>query len=215
VSPRSFARCALLLVLAFATAHASLAADYEVEVIVFRHAGADPGRWALAAALPDFAAALPDFAAARRLVPAEQAMQPVVPFTRLPSETRRLAGAAKRVSGAAAYELVAHESWRQPGAAGVAVYVADAAPRPAAADALAPAGSPRAEGSVLLQETPTRFRVLADFLVLAGDTPVRVQASRNLRAGELHYLDHELLGILLQVTEVVPAGVAPADVLSR
>lgn len=208
MSPRSFARCALLLVLAFATAHASLAADYEVEVIVFRHAGADPGRWALAAALPDFAAA-------RRLVPAEQAMQPVVPFTRLPPETRRLAGAAKRVSGAAAYELVAHESWRQPGAAGVAVYVADAAPGPAAADALAPAGRPRAEGSVLLQETPTRLRVLADFLVLAGDTPVRVQASRNLRAGELHYLDHELLGILLQVTEVVPAGVAPADVLSR
>jgi hypothetical protein len=195
-------------VLAFATACASLAADYEVEVVVFRHAGADPGRWALPGSLPDFAGA-------RRLATTEEAVPPPAPFTRLPPETRRLAGAAKRVSGAAAYELVAHESWRQSGAAGVAVYVADAAPVPAVADALAPTGRPRAEGSVLLQETPTRLRVVADFLVLAGDTPVRVQANRNLRAGELHYLDHELLGILLQVTEVVPAGAAPAGVLSR
>jgi len=191
---------------------AALAEDYEVEVIVFRHTAPQAaGTWASTDSLPDVGAA-------RRLAEpaaAEPGAEPA-PFTRLPSTALRLAGADKLLAGSAAYEIVAHEAWRQPGDAGVAVYVGDqrmespadvAAPGAATATVL----QPRAEGTLRLQVALPDMRVQSDFVVLAGETPVRVRATRNLKSGELHYLDHELLGILLQVTSLTPTPASTAE----
>jgi len=210
---RSAGRMLLALGFALLCAAPARAADYEIEVIVFRHVVADVGQWS--ASQP-----LPDFGAARRLTEeaAAEARLPPQPFARLPATMHRLAGAEKLLARAGAYEVLAHAAWRQPDSVAAPVYVGDSAPAaPTAPDngGLAPV-RPRAEGSVTLQVAKPQLRILTDFVVLAGETPVHVRSTRNLRPGELHYLDHELLGILLQVTEVlppadaVPAGAGPA-----
>jgi len=180
----------------------ALAADYEVEVIVFRHVVADAGQWSAPQALPDFGAA-------RRLVDEAAGETPLPPpaFVRLPATMHRLAGAEKLLSGASVYEVLSHAAWRQPDSPVVPVYLADSAPAvpSPAGDGSAPM-RPQVEGSVTLQVAKPHLRVLTDFVVMAGATPVHVRDARNLRPGELHYLDHELLGILLQVTEVLPPG---------
>jgi hypothetical protein len=207
---RPAGRLVAVLALALACAAPALAADYEVEVIVFRHAGSDAGQWA--ASQP-----LPDFSATRRLADdaGAGALHPLPAFVRLPATMHRLAGAEKLLARAGAYEVLSHEVWRQPDSAVVPVYLADSAagvPTAGESGGVAPIG-PRAEGSVTLQVAKPQLRVLTDFVVMASDTPVRVRTARNLRPGELHYLDHELLGILLQVTEVLaPLGAAPASV---
>jgi len=206
---RTAVRLFAALVLALACAVPALAADYEIEVIVFRHVVADAGQWAASHPLPDFSTVrrLADDAGAEALPPPA--------FVRLPATMHRLAGAEKLLARAGAYEILSHVAWRQPDSAVVPVYLADSAPGVpnAAEDGLAPVG-PRAEGSVSLQVARPQLRVSTDFVVMAGQTPVRVEAVRNLRPGELHYLDHELLGILLQVTEVLaPIGEVPANVV--
>lgn len=180
------------------------AAEYEIEVIVFRQEAAQSaGAWRAADTLPNFGAA-------RRLraptaEPDANAAPESAAFTSLPPTALRLAGVEKLLNGSPAYEVVAHVGWRQPDAATEPVYIADET---------APDGfpaHPRAEGTVRLRAAGSEIRVDSDFVVLADETPVRVQARRNVRGGELHYLDHELLGILLQVT---PVAADPATELS-
>ncbi|MGE3773786.1 MAG: CsiV family protein [Gammaproteobacteria bacterium] len=216
--------------LAWLAAGAVRADDYEVEVIVFRHTVPQAaGAWASDEALPDFTAA-------RRLAEPDDAAPAVDPatgiapgtaaFTALPPSSFRLAGAEKLLAASTAYELVAHAAWQQPGDAGVAVYIGDpawagdasATVAPGAIDAdgapaIAPP-RPRAEGSLRLQVALPEMRVQSDFVVLAGDTPVRVKATRNVKSGELHYLDHELLGILLQVTSLAPESPAEGEIVA-
>ena len=203
---RAAVRLSAALVLALGCAVPLLAADYEIEVIVFRHVVADAGQWAASHPLPDFSTArrLADDAGAEALPPPA--------FVRLPITMHRLAGAEKLLARAGTYEVLSHVAWRQPDSAVVPVHLIDSATGATESDGLAPAG-PRAEGSVMLQVARPQLRARTDFVVMAGEAPVRVQATRNLRPGELHYLDHELLGILLQVTEVLaPIGEVPADV---
>lgn len=212
---KSLKRCVRVLWLALpALAVPAFADDFEVEVIVFRHAAqAAGGAWAATASLPNTGGA-------RRLGEPEPTPAPgtdPAPFTRLPATAHRLEGAANLLANSAAYELIAHEAWRQPGDAGVPVLIAEAASEvapvvPAPDSTLTPAlpARPRAEGTVVLQVAAPDMRVATDFVVLAGDTPIRVRATRNLRSGELHYLDHEVLGILLQVTSLAPVEAPPA-----
>lgn len=229
------AACTLLGLLAGFAAASVQAEDYAVEVIVFRHlAPQAAGAWASDEGLPDFSAArrltLAADDAASVAATAPDAAAPA-PFTALPASELRLAGAEKLLAGSAAYEVVAHVAWRQPGDAEIAVYIGDPAfganptdgtPAPAAPTASEPGGStalalpsrPRAEGTLRLQVALPEMRVQSDFVVLAGDTPVRVKATRNLKSGELHYLDHELLGVLLQVSSLAPASPAEADIVA-
>jgi hypothetical protein len=204
---RSAGRVLAALGFALLCAARAVAADYEIEVIVFRHVVADAGQWA--ASQP-----LPDFGAARRLedAVATEGLLPPASFVRLPATMHRLAGAEKLLGRAGAYEVLSHAAWRQPDGAAAPVYLADSAPAaPAQPDGVG-LPRPRAEGSVSLEIARPQLRVQTDFVVMAGETPVRVRDSRSLRPGELHYLDHALLGILLQVTEVLPpAGGEPAD----
>jgi len=203
---RTAGRVLATLGLALLCAVRAVAADYEIEVIVFRHVVADAGQWA--ASQP-----LPDFGAARRLedAAATEGLLPPASFVRLPASMHRLAGAEKLLGQAGAYEVLSHAAWRQPDGVAAPVYLADSAPAaPTQPDGVG-LPRPRAEGSVSLQVARPQLRVQTDFVVMAGETPVRVRDSRNLRPGELHYLDHALLGILLQVTEVLPpAGGEPA-----
>ena len=201
---------ALLLAMLWPSLQPVLADDFEVEVIVFRHtAQAAAGTWAASETGPALGSA-------RRLADAEEHPAPdaePMPFTKLPSTAHRLAGADRLLAGSSVYEVVSHTAWRQPGDAGVAVYLGDEAAMTPEAAAAPDAGlglpapvRPRAEGMLRLQVDATDMRVGTDFTVLAGETPLRVRATRNLRSGELHYLDHEVLGILLQVTPMAPAS---------
>lgn len=212
--------------LAWLAAGAVHAEDYAVEVIVFRHTAPQvAGAWASDEALPDFAAARrliePDDAAPAGDHATGSAPGPAA-FTALPPTSFRLAGAEKLLAASTAYEVITHAAWQQPGDAGIAVYIGDPAQTgadaaattvPSAVEtggvlAVAPSRA-RAEGTLRLQVALPEMRVQSDFVVLAGEAPVRVKATRNLKSGELHYLDHELLGILLQVTSLAPES--PAD----
>jgi hypothetical protein len=220
--------CALGL-LAWIAGGSARAEDYEVEVIVFRHAAPQAaGAWASEATLPDFGAA-------RRLAePADDVVAATdgamgtasgpAPFTALPPTAFRLTGAGKLLAGSAAYEVVAHVAWQQPGDGVSAVYVGDpvatagVGSAPGALDggaafAVAPS-RPRAEGTLRLQVALPEMRVQSDFVVLAGDSSVHVKATRNLKSGELHYLDHELLGVLLQVTSLAPASPIEGEIVA-
>jgi len=206
---------ALLLALLLSALQPAVADDFEIEVLVFRHtAQTTTGAWTASGTGPSLASA-------RRLAEAPESPAPdaaPLAFTKLPSTRHRLAGAGKLLAGSSAYEVVSHTAWRQPGDAGIAVYLGDevaALAAPAAVEASlalpTPLG-PRAEGTLRLQADTTDIRVGTDFVVMAGDTPLRVRSMRNLRSGELHYLDHAVLGIVLQVTALAPALIdaAPA-----
>ena len=54
----------------------------------------------------------------------------------------------------------------------------------------------------LVQQTPSIFG--ADFLQpeIPAPTIYRLAQTRRMRSGELHYLDHPALGILIQITPV-------------
>lgn len=195
-----------VLAMALAAMRAAPAADYEIEVIVFRHAGAGAEDRS-----PSGTLAVPPVGQA--LAEPDPALPVPAAFSRLPPTMWRLSGAARRLSGSAAYEVLVHEAWRQPGEAHVPVRLADAMPVPDAPDsgsAGVPPPQPRVEGSVLLAQAGPRLRVVTDFLVRVGEQAVRVQDARSVRTGDLNYLDHELLGILLQVTEVLPPAEASA-----
>ncbi len=93
-----------------------------------------------------------------------------------------------------------HYAWQQPGlsqkrARWIHLYVP-----PDSTDGFAPA-PPKLDGT--LRVYLTRFlHVDTDLLYQREGTeiPVRLQASRRMRSGELHFLDHPLFGVLILVT---------------
>lgn len=196
------------------------AGNYEIEVIAFRYAStAATGEWSATDSKPDLRAARQLAPAAGGVATADVSSASDLPFVALDPSTYRLAGAEALLRRTAGYEVLAHAAWRQPGDAAQAVYLSDL-PAAAAAEPAATPPVAQLEGVLRLQVAEPDIRINTDFVVLAGTTPVRVRAQRNVRSGELHYLDHELLGILLQVTAldapttpidaVTPSAAAPA-----
>lgn len=99
-----------------------------------------------------------------------------------------------------AFRPLLHHAWRQPGlpqnhARRVHLYV------PPAGDSGFAEAVPRIDGT--LRVYLTRYlHVDADLLYRRSgvETPFRLQASRRMRSGELHYLDHPLFGLLILIT---------------
>ncbi|MCC7412253.1 MAG: hypothetical protein IT495_11570 [Gammaproteobacteria bacterium] len=197
---------------------------YHVEVIVF--ATIEPiavggERWPLDPGIPDAARslnlieALPAFEdEPEGYAPAAgetDALVNPVAFLRLPPEQERLGAVADRLGRSRNYHVLAHLAWRQPGggAGGRAVRIGSA---PATQDytGAAPAGggersTAAAPGDALIEGT-VRLRVGGtlhidtDLLYKGVDPPVRLTESRVVKLGELHYLDHPLFGVIVQVT---------------
>lgn len=205
----------VLALLALVVAQTAAARWYQVEVVVFRQPPgiATGGEQWLA---PD---ELPDYSRAVRLVSDLPALddEPVaddgveagpVAFEPLPGRERRLAGVARRVDGGG-YELLLAAGWRQPGF-GVArpkyVYLSDL-------DGMAPAFAqgapdttmslaPRVQGTVGIK-VARLLHVELDFLYDHEGVPVRLHETRKLKLREIHYFDHPLFGVVVQVSPYV------------
>lgn len=168
----------VLAILCCLVPQASLAAQYDVEVIVFRNLGArdDGEQWSSETA-------------------------PVGGFTRepfsqglenLPDSQFALNGVAGALQRSGAYQVLAHRLWRQ-----------DAYDRHTAIPYLLHAdgtGNASAlDGSITL----IRERYLHLAVDLFLETPgsrYRLDETRRIRSGELHYFDSPQLGVIARVT---------------
>lgn len=192
---------------------------YQVEVIVFRQT--DPGaaggeRWPDLKSFPDFRNSvdlfvdLPEFSdepEAHR--PNEVSVPGPLAFQSLRPGSLKLSGVLRRLRGLGAYEPVLHVGWRQPGLSASrarSVYISDkpAARVDTAMDATALASGPqvvtrRVEGMIRVR-TGRLLNVDADFVSYDSGAVVRLTERRKVKLRELHYFDHPLFGVLVQVT---------------
>ena len=174
-------------------------APVTVELILFRYTEAlDPARWTPAAAGSDFASATP--------LPPAPAAGDAGFFTALPKSALRLAAVSTALRRAGPYDVLLHTAWRQPTRAGGPLYLQSAPP--------VDGGVPALEGSLQLREAgAAEIRLSGNFLVQVGDQQVKVSPNQNFRPQELRYIDHALLGLLVQVTtdgDAAAAAPAPA-----
>lgn len=222
----------LLTALLLLAAQPASARWYQVEVVVFEHtdeAASGDEQWPELAVLPDYSQAqelLTDIPAmADEPVPAGLPQEPVA-FTPLARNEMRLAAVEQRLRNARGYHPLFVTGWRQP-SFGVAsprrVYVSDlgisraelaartaSLPPPAvAADgtplpgALTPAMlGPKVEGTVAIK-VGRLLDIDIDLTYFRDGVPMRMQEGRNIKLREVHYFDHPLFGVIVQVTPFV------------
>ena len=180
------------------------AAWYQVEVIAFRYPQAEESSWSAAKTLPDLSTAV-------RLAPAEQAPEPAAPlaYQALASHELKLAGAYQALARSGNLERLFHVGWRQRDEDSRAVFLSTADP------AAEPVTAPPAvlAGTVRISPGRSGFQLVSNFIVQQGETPIALAESRKIALGELHYLDHPLVGLLIQMTALDPAVDTNGDVL--
>ncbi len=165
---------------------------FQVEVIGFRYADS-AGSWASDPVPPDFASAS---------LLAEPASEPdlagkKVAFAALPAHALTLAGAYRVLARAGDITPVFHVGWLQRDADVRTVHVV---PPVDAGLALAPL-----EGTVQITGNREALQLRAHFVARVGEALVGIHETRKLMPGELHYLDHALAGVLVQVTALTPS----------
>ena len=106
----------------------------------------------------------------------------------LPADEHRLHGAANRLRNQPGYQVIWHEAWQQT------------LRGPASAPTISlPLGlrSLGVEGRIRAYQS--RFLHLETDIRLSDPTLWRLHESRRLRASEVHYLDHPLLGVIVRI----------------
>lgn len=208
----------LILLAALMTAVVPAYAWYQVEVIVFEYLrpNADGELFAEDAGPPDTEGAveLSDHGMSGTQ-PGPFAAYRVVPPSRY-----RLGGVQGSLRSSPDYRPLLHVAWEQPGSGeGPSRYVrlqrpnepgVDGAPAVHEAGDL-PAHAPVLDGTVRVRSGRLLF-VDMDIAYLpeagaldpgsAAAGPVRIRASRKLKLNELHYLDHPLFGVLIEVSRL-------------
>ena len=178
---------------------AAQAAWYQIEIIVFsrppvesdnpEHWPRDPGR--------------PDFSQTHSLGPAGSGG-----YARLPQSALRLDGAYWSLRGSANLRPLVHVAWRQP-------ITGKSRTIPVCLRGGNDSGLPELEGTLRssnplgpVRETTLGFSPettdpdrtpIPVAPAPIGDYSYRMQAHRRMRSGELHYIDHPLMGVLLRV----------------
>ena len=222
------AALAALLVLPGAGAAAAAAGWYQVEVVVFRHLqGLSAGgeAWPELTDLPEFGRAmeliidLPEMSdEPPPLTAGSEAGPTPIAFELLHKKDRKLNGVETRLRNSGEYEPLLFAAWRQP-SFGVArakrIYLSD--------DYLTRRGPiftesdpahgvsamvPRAEG-VIRVKVGRLLHVDVDFLYYHEGNPVRLTETRKLKLREIHYFDHPLFGVILQVSPWVLSQLDP------
>lgn len=205
----------LLALLAGGAAHGEeTTRPFDIELIVFAHVNAYDGgeAWPWQAA-PDFPPANRGSQAqdeARESLPDPSEVQAPLPeenvtWQSLPASERRLTAVAEALRRSSQYRPLAHLNWRQALVEPSAARAVDIAALAGASDDRA---VPRVEGSLRLSvarylHLETDLRLIEDdsYATLEDRTAIyRLQQSRRMRSGELHYLDHPRLGILALIT---------------
>lgn len=216
IQPSRLSSAALILILLLPLV--AEAAWYQIEIIVFSRAPKvteqpeywpeDPGR--------------PELEGARQLGQVGAAD----PYARLPKSDLKLDGAYWSLRGAAGLKPLAHLAWRQP-------VSSQGRTPPVYLGSGADAGAPELEGT--LEVSVSRFLHVNLDLLLRRNTPAgpsrspawvgaddsglpqypvnspddylyRMQAHRRMRSGELHYIDHPLMGVLLRIDRYRGSG---------
>ena len=181
------------LVAALATPVAAQTTNYRVELVLFTHrdAASQPvAHWPAREPLPGTANAI-DLA------------NPAAGFRALGTDAFTLRDAAERMRRSGRYDIVGHYVWEQPGLGEKA-----AQPVRIVGGKLAGQDVAQVEGAVTLilgRYLHIRSDLLLRMPALTGEhhwNEVRVQERRRMRSRELHYLDHPLLGMLVQITPV-------------
>lgn len=173
-------------------------AAYQVEVVVFAHAAADADgeQWVGDAGLPD-----PSGFAMLGSAP-DPGIAVLAP---LPAASQRLGGVVGALRRSGRYRTLFHSSWLQPEGGrirGAFISQSAAGAMPEAAAELV--------GSVRVRVT--RFLHADVDMAFLAPAPadgghavhVRLQESRKIRLNEVHYFDHPLFGVMLQVSRVGP-----------
>ena len=200
---------------------------YQVEVIVFNHVGtgnADGEVWPNLESLPEFRDAinlfvdLPKYADERGSDrPNEVALPGPLAFQSLPAAALKMSGVFRRLKGLGSYNPILHVGWRQPGLSGSRarnVYIADK-PRVVkdsnvVSSKLETHSDQRVEGTVQVR-TGQLLYVVTDFVNYLGEAAVRITEQRKVKLNEIHYFDHPLFGVIVQVSPyriAKPAGLS-------
>ena len=200
-------RCLIpLLVFACAAGPAAAAQWIQVEIIAFRYVQQETGSWSSAKTLPDFSTAV-------RLSPASAtAVAAPLAYQTLAAHELILAGAYQALARSGNLERLFHTGWRQREQDSRAVFLSSAASTPAEAVSLAPATG-LLEGSVRISPASTGFQLASSFVVQEHETPIALVESRKMAVDELHYLDHPLVGLLIEVSVLTPAADADGSAL--
>lgn len=224
-----FAAAALALALAMLCAPGRAQNAYAVEVVIFRHweaPGEDAEFW------PDRPAPISRLAT-RRLVtlgPATAGDGEASAFSRLPDTELQLAGIHERLAGSEDYQVLLRIGWRQPAlkadnAAAVALPL-NWSPPPLSA--MGPASLKISSSQNPFDYLPPDTRLWGTLQVVkkrylhfranlryrrdgaggtGADETVTVYSmiqNRRMRPGEIHYLDHPVLGLMVQARELRP-----------
>jgi hypothetical protein len=203
---------------------------YQVEVIAFRHSsGLSTGgeQWAELSALPDFAntvdliVELPDMddEPTMRNDKAGRSAEPIA-FSALEPREMHLAGVERRLRNSSSYEVLSVSAWRQP-SFGVRrarrIYLTDVDLRNALGVADIASGdltppTRQIEGIVSIKVSRL-LHIEIDYLYYHEGTPIRLSETRKAKLREIHYFDHPLFGVVVQVSPyVIPSVPTTADV---
>lgn len=192
--------------------------EYAVEVVIFRHwqaPGDDAEFW------PRQPPPISQSAAKHLVTLGPAAGGDDAPaFSRLPATELQLAGIRQRLEHSKDYKVLLHVGWRQPGlgpADAPAVVLPlnwSPPPLPKVSATPVPGQNPfdhvpagtRLWGTLrLFQQRYLHFQVDLRFRGDGSGDTMKIYPmiqSRRMRAGEIHYLDHPVLGILVQARKL-------------
>jgi hypothetical protein len=197
---------------------------YQVEVIVFQQLeamSAGGEQWPELDSLPEFGRAmelivdLPEMSDEPPPLEGENsAAEGPIAFTLLDTAERTMTAIERRLRLSREYRPLIFAAWRQP-SFGVRrakrIYLSDVdrlqlEVSERAGDAgggeLIVSSTPRAEGIVQVK-IGRLLHVDVDFLYYHEGTPVRLTETRKLKLNEIHYFDHPLFGVIVQVSPYV------------
>ncbi len=210
-------RGALMLLLLLAPGLAA-ARWYQVDVVVFRHnveSSAGGEQWPAMTELPDFGDSMDLItdlpAMADEPGDAQVATGPgSIAFKSLDRNERGLSDVERRLRNSSEYAPLLSAAWRQPsfGVSGAKrVHLSDIDTHATAhttqsldggAGVSGTPATPRIEGTVRVK-IARQMNVDIDFVYDHDGAPVRLKAARSMKLREIHYFDHPLFGVLVQV----------------
>ena len=188
---------------------------YDVEVVLFAHTAAsaiNSENWPVDVTIPENANAVFIQDAAADTPEAAEASP--AQYTLLPTDTLRLVAEARSIARRrSAFEPLIHISWRQPGLERdqtPSVYV-QSRPQDSRSgqqlQGLITVSRRRylhIDLDLLLEKPSLALQTSSSLLEEQPPTAFRIQNHRKMRSGELHYLDHPLMGALVLVSKYEP-----------
>lgn len=206
----------LALCLLLALPGVAAARWYQVDVVVFRHnveSTAGGEQWPAMTELPNYSDSmdlitdLPAMADEPGDTQTTNGAGPIA-FKALDRNERGLNDVERRLRNSSEYAPLLAAAWRQPsfGVSGAKrVHLSDVDTRGATltrqggdSAGASVALTPHIDGTVAVK-VARQMSVDIDFIYDHDGTPVRLKASRGLKLREVHYFDHPLFGVLVQV----------------